>query len=59
MIQIKAGVKSQDVACNKDLILVIKNSDISPAYVKPSSVSKLEDLSVASLSFHTQKRVRK
>ncbi|MDC8452098.1 MAG: hypothetical protein LV477_04205 [Candidatus Nitrosotalea sp.] len=39
--QFKSGIDTQDVKCRKDLMLVIKTTDGSPACVKPDTVQKL------------------
>ena len=39
--QISDGVTPNDVVCNEDLKLVIKSSNMHPACVKVSSISKL------------------
>lgn len=41
MEQFKSGIDAQDVKCRKDLMLVIKTTDGSPACVKPLTYNKL------------------
>jgi len=40
-MQVKQGVVPSDVICNDGLELVFKNSDNSPACVKPQTAEKL------------------